>query len=94
MLVYRIPSAKMRGIIVRRMGVIAMGRGNQRRRQRLFTRRPHRGVATAFADSFQREYRPFTIIPPASRPKRGTAPLVTAGVLIALGAALIFVFAR
>ena len=94
MLVYRIPSAKMRGIIVRRIGVIAMGRGNQRRRQRLFTRRPHRGVATAFADSFQSEYRPFTIIPPASRPKRGTAPLVTAGVLIALGAALIFVFAR
>jgi hypothetical protein len=51
-------------------------------------------VATAFADSFQSEYRPFTIIPPASRPTRRTAPLVTAGVLIALGAALIFVFAR
>jgi hypothetical protein len=76
------------------MGVIAMDRGNQRRRQRLFTRRPRRGVATAFADSFQSEYRPFTIIPPASRPKQGTAPLITAGVLIALGAALIFVFAR
>jgi hypothetical protein len=84
----------MRGIIVRRMGVIAMGRENRRKTRRLFTRRRHRGVATAFADSFQSEYRPFTIIPPASRPKRGTAPLVTAGVLIALGAALIFVFAR
>lgn len=68
--------------------------GNQRRRQRLFTRRQYRRVATAFADSFQSEYRPFTIIPPASRPKRGTAPLITAGALIAIGVALIFVFAR
>ena len=79
---------------MRRMGVIAMGRENRRKTRRLFTRRRHRGVARAFADSFQSEYRPFTIIPPASRPKRGAAPLVTAGVLIALGAALIFVFAR
>ena len=78
---------------MRHMGVIAMGRGNRRKTRHLFTRRPRRGVATAF-DTFQSEYRPFTIIPPASRPKQGTAPLVIVGVLIALGAALIFVFAR
>src|ERR1700686_3324754 len=65
----------MRGIIVRTMGVIAMGRENRRKTRRLFTRQRHRGVATAFADSFQSEYRPFTIIPPASRPKRGTGAL-------------------
>jgi hypothetical protein len=69
------------------MGVIAMGRENRRKTRRLFTRRRHRGVATAFADSFQ-------VNTGHSRPKRGAAPLVTAGVLIALGAALIFVFAR
>jgi hypothetical protein len=38
------------------MGVIAMGRENRRKTRRLFTRRRHRGVATAFADSFQSEY--------------------------------------
>ena len=48
---------------MRRMGVIAMGRENRRKTRRPFTRRRHRGVATAFADSFQSAYRPFTIIP-------------------------------
>jgi hypothetical protein len=49
----------------------------------------------AFSDSnvFSSEYRPFTIIPPASRPDR-SAPLIIAGALIVLSAALIFVFAR
>jgi hypothetical protein len=45
------------------------------------------------SDVFYSEYRPFTIIPPESKPKRGTVPFITAGALIAVGAALFFVFA-
>jgi hypothetical protein len=72
-----------------------MGRRNRRGKRRLFAGRPRRGAVMAFSDSnvFSSEYRPFTIIPPASRPDR-SAPLIIAGALIVLSAALIFVFAR
>jgi hypothetical protein len=71
-----------------------MSRNYQRGKRRLFTGRPRRATALSDSNFFYSEYRPFTIIPPISRPKRGTAPLITAGALIALGSALIFVFSR
>jgi len=70
-----------------------MGHAN-RRKKRLFTGRPRRAAATAFFfDSFHSEYQPFTIIPSASKPKRRQAPLIAASALVAIGTALIFVFA-
>jgi hypothetical protein len=50
-------------------------------------------MASSDPNVFSSEYRPFTIIPPVSRPQR-LAPLIIAGGLIVLGAALISVFAR
>jgi len=45
-----------------------------------------------FANVFSSDYRALTIIEPTSRPD-WSAPLIIVGVLIALGATLIFVFA-
>jgi hypothetical protein len=51
---------------------------------------------TAFsnADAFYSEYRHLTVIPPASSKPRRPPPLLAAGALIALGAALVFAFTR
>src|SRR5437879_13908870 len=76
-------------------GGYSVGWRNRRGRRRLFAGQPRRVAAMASSDPnvFSSEYRPFTIIPPVSRPQR-LAPLIIAGALIVLGAALIFVFAR
>jgi hypothetical protein len=71
-----------------------MARKHQRGKRQLFTGRPRRATVLSVSNFFYDEYRPFTIIPRIPRPKRGTAPLITAGALIALGGALIFVFSR
>jgi hypothetical protein len=69
-----------------------MGRRNRRETRRLFA--PRRGDGTLrFANVFSSDYRPLTIIEPTSRPD-WSAPLIIVGVLIVLGAALIFVFAQ
>jgi hypothetical protein len=73
-----------------------MDRRNRRRAQRLFATRPRRGGGDGslrFANVFASEYRPFTIIEPASRPNWAATPLLIFGALTMLGAALIF-FAR
>jgi hypothetical protein len=75
--------------------VDVLNRRNRRGRRRLFAGQPRRVAAMVSSDPnvFSSEYRPFTIIPPVSRPQR-LAPLIIAGGLIVLGAALISVFAR
>jgi hypothetical protein len=73
-----------------------MDRKNRRRAGRLFATRPRRGGdgSLRFANAFSGEYRPFTIIEPASRSNWSATPLLSFGALIVLGAALIFIFAR
>jgi hypothetical protein len=46
------------------------------------------------SDRLHSEYLLLSIIPTASRQKRSAASLLTVGALIALGAALIFVYSR
>jgi hypothetical protein len=73
-----------------------MDRRNRRRARRLFATRPRRrgDGSLRFANVFSSEYRPFTIIEPASRPNWAATPLLIFGALIVLGAASIFIFAR
>ena len=73
-----------------------MDRRNRRRARRLFATRPRRGGdgSLRFANVFASEYRPFTIIEPASRPNWAATPLFIFGALTVLGAASIFIFAR
>ena len=69
-----------------------MGRRNRRETRRLFG--PRRGDGPLrFANVFSSDYRPLTIIEQTSRPD-WSVPLIIVGVLIVLGEALIFVFAR
>jgi hypothetical protein len=76
------------------MGGRSMGRRNRHGTRRLFAVRPRRGDGSLrFADVFSSEYRPLTIIEPASG-ANWAAPWIIIGTLIVLGAALIFVFAR
>jgi hypothetical protein len=71
-----------------------MGRKNRRGTQRLFVTRPRRGDGSLrFANVFYSEYRPLTIIEPASS-SDWSALWIIVGALIAVGAALFFVFAR
>jgi len=73
-----------------------MDRRNRRRARRLFATRPRRcgDGSLRFANVFSSEYRPFTIIEPASRHNWSATPLLIFGALIVLSAALIFIFAR
>jgi hypothetical protein len=74
-----------------------MDRKNRRRARRLFATRPRRGGGDGslrFANVFSSEYRPFTIIEPASRSNWQATPLLMLGALIVLGAALIFLFSQ
>ncbi len=69
------------------------GPQNSARNATAFRATPGGGDGTLrFANVFSSDYRALTIIEPTSRPD-WSAPLIIVGVLIALGATLIFVFA-
>jgi hypothetical protein len=74
-----------------------MDRRNRRRARWLVAPQPRRGGGDGslrFANVFSSEYRPYTIIEPASRPNRSATPILIFGALTVLGAASICLLTR